>query len=179
MDDLFTSDSSALGRKCPGLLSGLFICLCWQCRLVRSPSRFPPELTPSTSCRTQRGSHGGLAVRLPLHLQKRPLGLAWSGEVPGDGHGDGPGSLCGIKETTSTRSRSLSRSWELDCSGLKCCLCYSLVVWPHANGLTSRILRFLLCYKGIMTPVSCYLMSRAYAKHLACSKVSLTCVGSF
>lgn len=128
---------------------------------------------------TQRGSHGGLAVRLPPHLQKRPLGLVWSGEVPGDGHGIGHGSLCGIKETTSTRSRSLSRSRELDCSGLKCCLCYSLVVWPHANGLTSQILRFLLCYKGIMTPVSCYLMSRAYAKHLACSKVSLTCVGSF
>ena len=33
--------------------------------------------------------------------------------------------------------------------------------------------------QGIMTPVSCYLMSRAYAQHLARSKVSLTCVGSF
>lgn len=134
------------------------------------------------------GQSWGLGGALAPHLQKRPLGLAWSGEVPGDGHGVGHGSLCGIKETTSTRSRSLSGSWELDCSELKCCLCYSLVVWPHANGLTSRILRFLLCYKeefpckgimGIMTPVSCYLMSRAYAKHLACSKVSLTCVGSF
>lgn len=147
-DDLFTRDSSALGWKCPGLLSGLFICLCWQRRLVGSPSRFPP--TPCSFhilLRTQRGSHGGLVLRLPPHPQKRPLGLAWSGEVPGDGHGGGCGSLCGMKETTPTRSRSLSRSWELDCFGLKCCLCYSLAVQTHARGLTFQILRFLLCYR--------------------------------
>ena len=33
------------------------------------------------------GQARGLAVCLPPHLQRCPPGLAWSGEVPGDGHG--------------------------------------------------------------------------------------------
>ena len=67
---------------------------------------------------------------------------------------------------------------ESDCSGLKYCLCYLLVVWPQANGLTSLILEFLVRYEGIIIPISLYLVRIEYLKHLTHSKVSLTYVGS-
>ena len=58
---------------------------------------------------TEGGRLGGLAVCLPFHLRKRPLGWALGGEVPGDGHGDGRGSVLGIMESTSPWSWSFSR----------------------------------------------------------------------
>lgn len=64
--------------------------------------------------------------------------------------------------------------WESDSSELKCCLCCLLAVRPQANGLTSLILESLICYEGIIAPLSCYLVRIAYVKQLEHGKVSLT-----
>lgn len=106
------------------------------------------------AARTERGRHEGLVVCLPSHPQKHPFGSALGGVVPGDDAGGGGRPDVASEKPHLTIVDLFKMPQESDCSGLKCCLCCLLVVWPQANGLTSLILEFFICYEGIITPIS-------------------------
>lgn len=82
------------------------------------------------------------------------LGLLWVGVSPGDDAGGGGRAYVTSEKPPLTIMDLFKMPQESDCFGLRCCLCCLLVVWPQANGLTSLILEFLICYEGIITPIS-------------------------
>lgn len=126
--DLFTSDSSAPGWKCPGLLSGSFICLGWQRKPVGSPPQLPS--VPNSFCSPLRcyRAEGWRCACLPTCRSFQwggPRGRSWSCS--------GRGSIYGVRGTGSpfVTADLFQITRKSDCSGLKGCLCCFLDVWPQ------------------------------------------------
>lgn len=149
-DDLFIGDSSALAWKCPGLLSGLFICLRWQCRLVGSPSWFP--LMPYSSCilqltlRAGPGA-GGVLASPPTKVPSR-AGL------------EGGAAHVALKKPHLQDQGPFQDALGVELLQAQMLALLFLSCAPQANG----------SYEGIKTRISRFLVRRAYVKHLALVK---------